>query len=262
MQFANSSNLRSNAATHPSGFRAGCVDVLEQNIDSVLRNRALLSLSDLLVNQLSRLLLQRLELRLDEDNPLTDALVETLDRVLDRTHVGDLVTGTVGRPGSRHGVSTATVSKEFHDQRTLYGHSILHGEGSSLLDCKDIHTVDLQSGNVPTVLEVLGQDGGTSGGRTHAILVVLTSKDDLDVPELGHVVRLEDLALVRSTISAQSEAGVGLALTLHGESDTGTDGNLGAYKQWILHGVVVSAQLVFSNRPRPSCLPQSQLWIN
>jgi hypothetical protein len=218
-------SLRSNAATNASRFRAGRVDVLEQNIDSVLRNRALHSLSDLLVNQLSRLLLQRLELRLDEDNPLTDALVETLDRVLDRTHVGDLVTGTVGRPGSRHGVSTATVSKELHDQRTLYGHSILHGEGSSLLDCKDIHTVDLQSGNVPTVLEVLGQDGGTSGGRTHAILVVLTSKDDL----VGHVVRLEDLALVRSTISAQSEAGVGLALTLHGESDTGTDGNLGAY---------------------------------
>jgi hypothetical protein len=208
-------SLRSNAATNASRFRAGRVDVLEQNIDSVLRNRALHSLNDLLVNQLSRLLLLRLELRLGEDNPLKDALAETLDRVLGRTHVGDLVTGTVGRSGSRHGVSTRTVSNEFHDQRTLSGHSVLLGEGSSLLDCKDIHTVDLQSGNVLTVLEVLGQDGGTSGGRTHAILV-LTSKDDLEVPELGHVVRLEDLALVRSTISVKSEAGVGLALILHG----------------------------------------------
>jgi hypothetical protein len=59
-------------------------------------------------------------------------------------------------------------------------------------------------------------------------LRTLAAKDDGKVPELRHVVCLEHLTLVGSTISVQGKGNVLLVLVLACESNTSTNGNLGA----------------------------------
>jgi hypothetical protein len=55
----------------------------------------------------------------------------------------------------------------------------------------------------------------------------LAAKDDGQVPQLRHVVCLEDLALVGSTVSVQRKGDVLLVLVLARERDTSTDRDLG-----------------------------------
>jgi hypothetical protein len=55
----------------------------------------------------------------------------------------------------------------------------------------------------------------------------LTAEENRQVPQLGHVEGLEDLALVGGTVTVQNDGGVGLFVVLLGESQTGADGHLG-----------------------------------
>jgi hypothetical protein len=181
-----------------------------------------------LVDHHASLTVELLELVLRADGPLHNVLLETGDGVLGGTHLENLVTGTVGGSGVGHGVTSVSVGDELQNDGSLSGGDVLLGEGGSLLDGEDIHSVDLKTGNVLSTLVVLSQGGGTAGSGTHSVLVVLTSENARNVPELGHVVGLEDLSLVGGSVSVQGEAGVLLSLVLHGESNTGTDGNLGS----------------------------------
>jgi hypothetical protein len=56
--------------------------------------------------------------------------------------------------------------------------------------------------------------------------LTLASKDDGQVPQLGHVVSLKDLTLVGSTITVKGDGNVLLALVLIGKGKTSTNGNL------------------------------------
>lgn len=58
--------------------------------------------------------------------------------------------------------------------------------------------------------------------------LTLTAEQSREIPQLGHVESLEDLALVAGTITIQDDTGVLSALVLVGKSQTGTDGNLSA----------------------------------
>lgn len=60
----------------------------------------------------------------------------------------------------------------------------------------------------------------------HDRALTLASKDDGEVPQLGHVVGLEDLTLVGSTVTVKGDGDVLLALVLIGKGETGTDGDL------------------------------------
>ena len=59
-------------------------------------------------------------------------------------------------------------------------------------------------------------------------LRTLATKDDGQVPELGHVVCFKHLALIRSTISVERQGDVVLVLILAGECDTSANGYLSA----------------------------------
>lgn len=54
----------------------------------------------------------------------------------------------------------------------------------------------------------------------------LASEDAGEVPELGHVVGLEDLTLVAGTVTVEGNGSLLLVLVLAGECNTGTDGDL------------------------------------
>ena len=57
--------------------------------------------------------------------------------------------------------------------------------------------------------------------------LTLTAEENGEVPQLGHVVGLEDLTLVGGTVTVQDDTGGGLLVVLLGESETSTDGDLG-----------------------------------
>lgn len=58
--------------------------------------------------------------------------------------------------------------------------------------------------------------------------LTLAAEENGEVPQLGHVERLEDLTLVGSSIAVKRDGGVLLALVLVCESQTSTDRNLSA----------------------------------
>lgn len=220
-------SLLRGSSSHPLGLAAGDVNVVKQGLEVGLGHRGSLGFLDLVIDKDLGITVKLLELLLGEDIPLENVLAETLDGILGGTHVLDLVTSAVSRTGVRHGVSSVTVGDELHDKRSLSRHGVLLGKGGSLLHGQDVHAVDLDTGDVLSTLVVLGKSGTAGRGGTHSVLVVLTTKDHRDVPELGHVVGLEDLTLVGSSITVKRETGVGLAAVLHGERDSGTDGDLG-----------------------------------
>lgn len=58
--------------------------------------------------------------------------------------------------------------------------------------------------------------------------LTLTAEKSREIPQLGHVESLKDLALVAGTITIQDDAGVLSALVLVGKGKAGTDRNLSA----------------------------------
>jgi len=64
----------------------------------------------------------------------------------------------------------------------------------------------------------------------HSILVVFTYKHAQNVPEFGHVERLEDLTLVACTVTVESKHSRGPHKVFLSKSDASTDGNLGTNK--------------------------------
>jgi hypothetical protein len=110
-------------------------------------------------------------------------------------------------------VSTVSVGDVLGEERSLVINSPLLGELGSLVASKDVHRVDLDhrateqsrkniskgislgravgeradldTGNDVSSLEVLGVHGGSLGGSSHTVLVVLADEGDGKVPELG-----------------------------------------------------------------------------
>jgi len=77
--------------------------------------------------------------------------------VLVLLHCG--VTYSVCGTGVGHGVSSVTVGDVFVDKRALASGSILLSVLDSGLDGEDIHTVNLQTGDVLSTLVVVGESG-------------------------------------------------------------------------------------------------------
>ena len=162
------------AAPHPSGLAATDIDILVQNALGVVGNGHGLGGGDLLVDVSTGGLVQGLELILGHDVPVKDVLLKAGNGVVGAAHALDLFTATVGGTRVGHGVTSVTVGNVLEDQRAVAAGGVFLGVLDGSLGGKDIHGVDLQTGDVLTTLVVVGQSGGTSGGGTHTILVVYT----------------------------------------------------------------------------------------
>ena len=88
----------------------------------------------------------------------------------------------------------------------------------------------MDTGNQVTTLVVLCVRRRPLSGSTHSGQVVLANEDAGEVPELGHVVSLEDLTLVGRSVSVHGESRVLVVLSevLLRKGDTSSEGNLGS----------------------------------
>lgn len=74
---------------------------------------------------------------------------------------------------------------------------------------------------------VVVQIGSTAGGGgTHGIMVVLAHKDNGELPQHSHVVRLEKLALIGSTITIEGESDGASIEVLLGKGEASTQRSL------------------------------------
>jgi len=143
-------------------------------------------------------------------------------------------------------VTAVTVGDEFHEKWALAGGHPLFRKLDTLVDGDDIHGIDLTKLVRSNTSQNIGDhsyldtgDGITAGivgsvgrrslsGSAHTIFVVLANEDARQVPEFGHVERFEDLTLVASAITVESEGGnVIFSGVLLSESKTSSKRNLG-----------------------------------
>ena len=118
------------------------------------------------------LFVETLEVLLGQHAPVQDLLLEAGDGVVGAAHALDLLTATVGGTGVGHGVATVPVGDILEDQGTVAGDGVVLGVLDGGLGGQDVHTVDLDTGDVLTTLVVVGQGGGPGGGSTHTVFVV------------------------------------------------------------------------------------------
>lgn len=144
-------------------------------------------------------------------------------------------------------MATVSVSDKLDEEGTLAGSGPFLGPFSGFSDGEDVHTVNLvpwlafifrrkggrgvdltylETGDLVTTGKELSVHRRSLGRSTHTVLVVLTDKDAGEVPELGHVESLKDLALVGGTVTVEGKSSGLFLVVLLGKGDTGADGNL------------------------------------
>lgn len=69
-------------------------------------------------------------------------------------------------------MSTVAVSDIFEDKRTVAVDRVLFAVLDGSFDGEDVHSVDLETGDVLSTLVVFGQSGGAVGGCAHTVFVV------------------------------------------------------------------------------------------
>ena len=93
-----------------------------------------------------------------------------------------------------------------------------------------VHAVDLEAGDaeaLAALVELVLGRGAVDAGA-HRILVVLDHEDDRQLPQLGHVEALIDLALIGGAVAEISEADAAIARIFVLEGEAGAEADLGA----------------------------------
>ena len=238
---------------HERGLAAADVNVLVEDLGRRLRHGHLLRNLDFLVDRGAGVLVEALELLLRGDFPVEQLLLESRDGVLRRAHALNLLTRAVRRARVGHGVAAVAVGDVLEDQGPVAFARVLLAVLDGGFDGEDVHTVDFEAGDVLAALVVFGQGGGAVGGGAHAVLVVweewrvscvswivggerrrewgfrtLAAEQDGEVPELGHVECLKDLALIAGAVPIEADRCVAVVLVLIGEGNAGTYRDLSA----------------------------------
>lgn len=234
------------AAPDECWLRSPNVNVLVQNLGSSLRRRHSLSSGDLLVDMGASLLVDGLELLLGSHGPVQNVLLQAGDGVVGATHALNLLASSVSGTRVGHGVTSVSVGDVFKDHRSVVSIGPLLAILDSSLNSKAVHAVDLQTRDVLSTLVVVRESRGTGRCRTHTVLVVcgafisncsakdetrrltLASEKSRQLPQLRHVERLKDLALVAGTVTVQDDGGLLAARVLVRKSQTGTNRDLSA----------------------------------
>ena len=142
-------------------------------------------------------------------------------------------------------MSTIAVRYELEKERALLFNRPLLRELDGLVHRDDVHSVRLNTRDLVATSEVLRVRRRALRSRTHTVLVVLANEHARQIPELGlkqnqskddirkrtntyHVIRFEDLTLVRRTVTVESEGSSLLLEVLLCERNTSTNGHLRA----------------------------------
>ena len=175
------------------------------------------------LESLPHILLESLQLLSGSPALLEQHIAANLNWVSRLTHVGDLVLGPVGDARVGHGVAVVSVRRHLKVEG-----AVLDDIGTSPLDClfdhEDVLSLDFEAGDIVTSSIEVCVMGGAFLRRSHTVGVVLANIDNGEAPETGNVGSLEELSLVRRTVTVQGEREVLLALVLLGEGEPGADG--------------------------------------
>ena len=158
-----------------------------------------------------------------------EAATHLLDRIVLRAHPVDLLLAPIFRRIG-HGVAAIAVGQHFQDDRAIARTTPLHRLIARSFDGAHIHAVDLLAGNLmgETPLGQVGRRRRTGNGCPHSVLVVLDDVDHRQLPQLGHVEALVDLALVGGAVAEIGERHVVVAAIPIGEGEPASERNLGA----------------------------------
>lgn len=114
------------------------------------------------------------------------------------------------------------VRQHLHHHGALARLAVLDGVACRLAHRQHVHPVHLDAGDVVAARVVSRAGRGARVAGAHAVAVVLADEDGRQVPQLGHVVRLEGLALVGGAVAVQRDAHAVVAVVLLGECQTCT----------------------------------------
>ena len=103
------------------------------------------------------------------------------------------------------------VRVELHVEGALAGRAVLAHHREALLHGEHVHAVDPDTGDGAAAHGVIVVVAGVArGGGAHAVVVVLGHKHHGQVPQLGHVRGLPDLALVGGAVTVAGHGDGGL----------------------------------------------------
>ena len=129
-----------------------------------------------------------------------------IDRVAGLLDLIDLFLGPVfGRIA--HGMAAIAIGLHLKNVRPAAFARALHGPGRRIAHRQHIHAVDLLARNAeagPALIQ-LGRRGRPLDRGAHGVLVVLNDVDGRQLPQLGHVEALIDLALVGRAVTEIDE---------------------------------------------------------
>src|SRR3954469_11332838 len=182
-----------------------------------------------LVDDLADLAVDLLELVVGDLPQLDEAAADLLDRVVLLAHAGDLVLGAVLRRIG-HGVAAVAVGLHLEDERALARPAMLDGAAAGVADGAHVHAVDLLAGDVErhAALREIGLGRGAGDRGAHGVAVVLDHVDHRELPQLGHVEALVDLALVRGAVAEIGERDAPVLPVPVGEAEPGAERDLSA----------------------------------
>jgi hypothetical protein len=141
----------------------------------------------------------------------------------------DLFLGAVlGRV--RHRVAAIAIGLHLEDVGTFAAAGVLGGAGAGFTHRDDVHAVDFLARDPERDAALVEGGFGRRAldAGAHGVLVVLDHVHDRQLPELGHVEALVDLALVGRAVAHIGVADVAIALVAVGQRQAGAERYLGA----------------------------------
>ena len=159
---------------------------------------------------------------------LNEALGEGGDRIALLAHLLDLLALAIARARIAHAVARVAIGDHLEHNRSVLEH-IVAREACGLAHAKHVHAVDAYARHVVAARVELGAGRAAVDAGAHGVAVVLAHEYARQVPQLGHVVGLEHLALVGRAVAVQRHAHVLLARVLVLERDASAERHLGAH---------------------------------
>ncbi len=123
---------------------------------------------------------------------------------------------------------------------------MLDGALGGVIDGGDVHAVHFLARNAEgrAALVKMRFRAGARDGGAHSVLVVLDNVDDRQVPELGHIKALIDLALVGRAIAEIGRANLAVLLVLVREGEPGAERDLRAHNAVTAKELLVTGEHV------------------
>mmetsp|Transcript_2041 Transcript_2041/g.4486 ORF Transcript_2041/g.4486 Transcript_2041/m.4486 type:complete len:309 (+) Transcript_2041:311-1237(+) len=159
-----------------------------------------LGLLHLIRNILPNTLLNLLNLLGIGESSINESTLYKLEGITCGSSQGNLLTVTVGCSGVGHGVTVVTIGHHLHVHGSISISNVILDKPHSLLDSQDVHTINPHSRNVISHLVIIRMRRVTIHTSSHAVMVVLDTKDHGKLPQTGHIGRLPNLSLIGSSI--------------------------------------------------------------